>query len=99
MDSIDATYKSLTPRDYLISLNTNPVGVNYFRIKTLDWDNPYSYSKVFVANCLSENTNYLHDYLNPFSNQFNIITNIANEQLLIEDVLGKTYPYSETLIK
>jgi len=99
IDSFPAAYMSNLHKIYQTELNETSGGINYYRLKIADTDNSYVYSGVIATNCTESATPYLHVYPNPFKNNLQLFTNIAESELNIRDMLGRTYNYSATLIQ
>ncbi len=98
VDSMPASINSSLHNEYKLELPNLPEGINYFRLKMVDTDNSYVYSNTIAVNCMNPQ-HYLLVYPNPFNSLLNLTTNIPESELIIRDMLGRTYNYSATLIQ
>lgn len=68
-------------------------GNNYYRLKMIDLDGKFNYSKV-VAVFADKDSRPLVIYSNPFSDQIRVKVNVSRGQnltLTVSDIIGKTY--------
>lgn len=68
-------------------------GNNYYRLKMIDLDGKFNYSKV-VAVSADKDSRPLVIYSNPFSDQIRVKVNVSRGQnlvLTVSDIIGKTY--------
>lgn len=85
----DGAGNSSSVIEYL-GTDNNPIeGISYYRLKQVDFDGEYSYSKVEVINFENSNTENIKIYPNPFSNQLTIQGNKDEiEGLRLYNVFG-----------
>ena len=76
----------------------NPaLGMNYYRLKQVDFNGDFDYSKIVVVNTNNRTDSYLKLYPNPANNQV-IITGSSTDlaRLEIYDNSGRNIPFSST---
>jgi hypothetical protein len=91
--SVKAKGYSSTTTNYNFSDKLPLDGGGYYRLKMVDLDGKYKYSKTVAVNSPS-NSQALVVYSNPFSDQIRLKINVSRAQNLImtvSDMLGKTY--------
>ena len=91
--SVKAKGYSSTTSNYNYSDKLPLDGGGYYRLKMVDLDGKYKYSRT-VAVTTASNSQPLVIYSNPFSDQIRLKINVSRAQNLImtvSDMLGKTY--------
>jgi hypothetical protein len=84
---IDGNGTATKVNDYQYQ-DTNPFsGLNYYRLKQIDFDGAFEYSKVIAINFSKERE--LQFYPNPVSDKFQIV-GIEEGEIVIMDYMGKT---------
>ncbi len=84
---------SSTTTNYFLTDNSPVNGTGYYRLKMVDLDGKYTYSKAIPITTDQTNT-ALVIYSNPFSDQIRLKINVSKPQnllLTVTDMLGKTY--------
>lgn len=72
-------------------------GLNYYRIRQVDVDGAFSYSKIVTAQISSASISVVP---NPFEESFTVLTGITgNLEVIIHDVLGKTVYRSSAVVE
>ena len=69
-------------------------GVNYYRLKMVDLDGKYKYSKVVSVSGAATTSESLVVYSNPFTDQIRLKINIPapdNLTITVTDILGRSY--------
>ena len=77
-------------------VDEHPVsGLNYYRLKQIDFDEQYSYSRVEVINYLEENLSLIC-YPNPFNNELNIFGTKEMGSVILFDLNGRELMRNQT---
>jgi hypothetical protein len=91
--SVTAKGYASTTSNYSFTDKTPLEGVGYYRLKMIDLDAKYQYSKTLAIS--SDNNNQaLVVYSNPFSDAIRVKVNVSRAQnlsLVVSDIVGKTY--------
>ncbi|MDP4131720.1 MAG: T9SS type A sorting domain-containing protein [Bacteroidota bacterium] len=91
--SVKAKGYSSTTANYSYTDQFPLAGNGYYRLKMIDLDGKFQYSKVVVVST-DNNSQPLVVYSNPFSDQIRVKVNVARSQnltLTVSDIIGKTY--------
>jgi hypothetical protein len=91
--SVAAKGYSSTTANYSFTDQAPLAGNSYYRLKMIDRDGKFKYSKV-VAVTSDKDSRPLVIYSNPFSDQIRLKVNVSRAQnlsLTVSDIIGKTY--------
>jgi hypothetical protein len=90
---VDGNGTTTEPRSYSYIDRTAESGINYYRLKQVDYSGTYSYSDIVEVDVTGPLTfNLLQNYPNPFNPstviEFSLPENVSNVKLSIYNVLG-----------
>lgn len=79
-----------TQQNYSISVSTHPES-KYFRLKQVDKDNKFSYSKIILQNCSNDNNTEIRLFPNPASDILNVDWNkiTGKKNIQIYNAIGQ----------
>ncbi|MDP9042866.1 MAG: T9SS type A sorting domain-containing protein, partial [Bacteroidota bacterium] len=92
--SVKAKGNSSTTTNYIYTDRLPFDGPGYYRLKMVDLDAKYTYSRIVSTTAADDNSLPLVVYSNPFSDQIRLKVNVARAQNLtmtVSDIVGKTF--------
>ncbi|MDB5200092.1 MAG: hypothetical protein JWO92_2055 [Chitinophagaceae bacterium] len=100
--TVKAAGASTTQRDYVLIHNSPVNGVNYYRLKQVDINGNFSYSKIVAISFTIKGVNINAVYPNPFVNQLKIDISsdrTDNVRIQLSDNLGRVLKVQNTSIQ